>query len=1054
MSKKTKIALAAVAALLVMVTTFFALLPRILRWYIPRFIAANSGYHVYIETIDFSVRQPAVTIGGISIQSGTGGELVGKVARLSFSGRWRNPFGRHLVSPRRLAIQGVDARLEFSAKKDGDSSNLDNLDFLAALLLQFQMVVIEAERLAILTPEYFLKMTALKGSITPPADQDERKDRTLEGSVLLTASGKMGTESAWKTQGHIALSGKITAQGSTEGIIAVRLDSLTSSHVQTGAAAGYIPFSYENHTLKVQDARLDTPAIRIQPVYEQGHFFPLQVEPLQATVATTKPYALSARATVAVDDLLSLKISLSGKAVDGLSGSFTLAIPELKAVTSHAAFQEKKDVLRYKGISLAGRALIEGQFQLIMDRKIPSVVWQADCRLDTVRTGYVSPLGTIEVTLNDLLKVKGRNEALELSGNMGFTHLRIQSSRISVENGNGRVQFSGDAGRVEITEAKVSIAQLRFRQKPAVLLKNVNFRGAGIVDVSAQDVKNASATISIDGMGPFSVSLASLSPLDATLQAKDVSLKNLLEKVRPVSGFFEDWQVDGSLDLSLLARGDLDLSGAVTLHLAAVSDPQNIYVAEKLSTSVIFTSHLKGYTSLDRLEAQAGIERGEALLGSFYLDFGLTPFTVALDLSSAPAGLRISKGTMQLAKAGTARFHSGKNELFPLEVSLVFEDLNQFFTEFIQSSLVAAYPILNDIRVQGKAGCDLSLQPEFAQGRLQLDEASLTIGSSLKVEDFKLNLPWAYAIGEKTLPHPGSQAGKVTIGLLETERFKIRNQEIGLHFESNKFTFDPVRFPLADGIVFVSDAAVVNPFSGNPSISLLIRLRDLRLGKLQLLPPPYELSGILTCNGLRIAGDMQRWNGTGEVTADLFGGHAVASGFSMQSPFSRFRRLRCNIKFKQIDLEKFTRAFSFGRITGKLDGYLDGLAFSNGQADAFTLEVWSAADKDVPRRVSINAVNDIQTISTGSEYRSGLPFGLDRFIGDLAYDRIGIKCVLKNDVFNINGTIHKDHTEYFVSRAGFAGINVVNMNPDNQISFKDMMERIKRVAEKREAEVK
>jgi len=28
------------------------------------------------------------------------------------------------------------------------------------------------------------------------------------------------------------------------------------------------------------------------------------------------------------------------------------------------------------------------------------------------------------------------------------------------------------------------------------------------------------------------------------------------------------------------------------------------------------------------------------------------------------------------------------------------------------------------------------------------------------------------------------------------------------------------------------------------------------------------------------------------------------------------------------------------------------------------------------------------------------------------------------------------------------------MNPDNQIDFKDMMERIKRVAEKREAEVK
>jgi hypothetical protein len=417
--------------------------------------------------------------------------------------------------------------------------------------------------------------------------------------------------------------------------------------------------------------------------------------------------------------------------------------------------------------------------------------------------------------------------------------------------------------------------------------------------------------------------------------------------------------------------------------------------------------------------------------------------------------LRISKGTIRLAKAGTARFHSRKNELFPLEVSLVFEDLNQFFTACIQSSLAAAYPILNDIRVQGKAACDLSLQPGSAQGRFRLDEASLTIGSSLNLQDFALDLPWAYSTGEKRpLPNSSPQGGKITIGLLETERFQIRNQEIELHFEPNKFTFDPVRFPLADGIVLVSDAAVENPFSGNPEISLLIGLRDLRLGKLQLLPPPYELTGILACKGLRIAGDKQRLDGTGEVTVDLFGGHAVASDFSMQSPLSRFRRLICNIKFEEVDLEKFTRAFSFGRITGKLNGSLDGLAISNDQADEFTLEAWSVAAKGVPRHVSINAVNDIQTISSGYEYRSSLPFGLDRFIGDLSYEKIGIKCVLKNDVFNINGTIHKDNKEYMVSHAGFAGINVINMNPDNQISFKDMMERIKRVAEKREAEVK
>ena len=32
-----------------------------------------------------------------------------------------------------------------------------------------------------------------------------------------------------------------------------------------------------------------------------------------------------------------------------------------------------------------------------------------------------------------------------------------------------------------------------------------------------------------------------------------------------------------------------------------------------------------------------------------------------------------------------------------------------------------------------------------------------------------------------------------------------------------------------------------------------------------------------------------------------------------------------------------------------------------------------------------------------------------------------------------------------VKRGGFSGVNIVNQNPDNRASFKDMVKRIKRV---------
>ena len=52
---------------------------------------------------------------------------------------------------------------------------------------------------------------------------------------------------------------------------------------------------------------------------------------------------------------------------------------------------------------------------------------------------------------------------------------------------------------------------------------------------------------------------------------------------------------------------------------------------------------------------------------------------------------------------------------------------------------------------------------------------------------------------------------------------------------------------------------------------------------------------------------------------------------------------------------------------------------------------------------------------------------------------------LNNDVFTINGTIVENGVEYLVRRSGLSGVDVVNLNPDNRISFKDMIKRIQRI---------
>jgi hypothetical protein len=64
---------------------------------------------------------------------------------------------------------------------------------------------------------------------------------------------------------------------------------------------------------------------------------------------------------------------------------------------------------------------------------------------------------------------------------------------------------------------------------------------------------------------------------------------------------------------------------------------------------------------------------------------------------------------------------------------------------------------------------------------------------------------------------------------------------------------------------------------------------------------------------------------------------------------------------------------------------------------------------------------------------------------EFPYKKIGIHALLENDVFRINGTVRENGQEYMIKRGRFSGVDVVNINPDNSIRFKDMVKRIKRV---------
>ena len=145
---------------------------------------------------------------------------------------------------------------------------------------------------------------------------------------------------------------------------------------------------------------------------------------------------------------------------------------------------------------------------------------------------------------------------------------------------------------------------------------------------------------------------------------------------------------------------------------------------------------------------------------------------------------------------------------------------------------------------------------------------------------------------------------------------------------------------------------------------------------------------------------------------------------------------------------ELSQALDIGSITGAVDISVKGLRLAYGQPVAFDLRVESMEESDREQKVSLKAVNSISILGTGSGL-TGLGVDLLKyFFQEFPYEKIGFRCTLNNDVFRIKGLIKEGEDEYIVKKPLFTGINVINRSGDNQISFSDMLKRLKRVTSK------
>jgi hypothetical protein len=223
---------------------------------------------------------------------------------------------------------------------------------------------------------------------------------------------------------------------------------------------------------------------------------------------------------------------------------------------------------------------------------------------------------------------------------------------------------------------------------------------------------------------------------------------------------------------------------------------------------------------------------------------------------------------------------------------------------------------------------------------------------------------------------------------------------------------EAVEIPVLDGALRIDDFQLASSEESPLHWQVNGLLEPVSLSQLSLALGWPELAGKLS----GVIPDVRYDNGNLEVGGSLlirvFKGEVTLQNLTLEQPFGLVPRLQVDARADNIDLETLTRTFSFGRIEGRLDGRVDGLTMESWRPVAFDAEFATPANDSSRHRISQKAVDNISSIGGG--VGGALSRSFLRFFEDFPYDRLGIRCRLKNGICDMGGVAPAAEGYYLV----------------------------------------
>lgn len=556
------------------------------------------------------------------------------------------------------------------------------------------------------------------------------------------------------------------------------------------------------------------------------------------------------------------------------------------------------------------------------------------------------------------------------------------------------------------------------------------------------------------------------------LKLTDVPLAKLMELAEALALPVAGWSAEGEVSLSAEVRGS-----GTRLRRASIDADVSMLTANNDSGSIAgdrLAMRLRGQMQADdhaadtiHFTAQAESGAGQAYVQPFFLDFGAHALSVQATGSVASGrSLKLDRFSWTHADvaqaAGEARIAFGAGP--PLR-SMRLELLGLHFPGAYESYL---QPLLLDTnfksmqtsgRVEGHLAIEDGVPREVV---LRLDDLDVDGGrrgfvlaglaGQMNWSMAKPVPPLAEGTREANAGDAAARAGildenaefgagaddtmpaaRLQASHLQWRSGAVFGLEVGggaLEFAVSDRQFRllrPARIPVLDGAIDLQSFRMRDAGSAGMAFLIDAQLEPVSIAALGRAFGWPEFGGRLSgkVSKLRMREGVLTLGTT--LRAQVFDGEVTVADLRLEEPFGQWPRFYSNIALDNLDLELLTRAFSFGRISGRLSGAIDELQLFNWMPVAFDARLYTSPHDRSRHRISQHAVQNIGRIGGGGAgVTAALSSGVMRFFDDFNYDRLGVSCRLQNDVCMMGGVEERaDGTYYLVKGRGLPRIDVI-----------------------------